>query len=63
MFTLWKGEIKMHFKLYTDVHEFYKDTYNVLMHHEAQNMILLGNIIIGNKGEDKTGWQNTKYRV
>lgn len=53
-----KGEIKMHFKLYKDVHEFYKDTYNVLMHHEAQNMILLGNIIIGNKGEDKTGWRD-----
>lgn len=48
----------MQFKLFTDVHEFYKDTYNVLMHHEAQNMVILGNIIIGNKGEDKTGWRD-----
>lgn len=28
------------------------------MHHEAQNMVLLGNIIIGNKGEDKTDWRD-----
>lgn len=48
----------MQFKLYTDVHEFYKDTYDVLMRDEAQNMILLGNIIIGNEGKDKTDWRN-----
>lgn len=46
----------MQCKLYTDVHEFYKDTYSVLMRHEAQNMIILGNIIIGHEGKDKTGW-------
>ena len=44
----------MQYKLYTDVHEFYKDTYDALMRDEAQNMILLGNIIIGNEGKDKT---------
>lgn len=48
----------MQFKLYTEVREFYKDTYNELMRHEAQNMVLLGNIIIGNKGEDKTDWRD-----
>lgn len=48
----------MKFKLYTDVHEFYKDTYNVLIQDEAQNMILLGNIIIGNEGKDKTDWRD-----
>lgn len=48
----------MYFKLYIDVHEFYNDTYNILMRHEAQNMILLGNIIIGNEGKDKTGWRD-----
>lgn len=48
----------MKFKLYTDVHEFYNDTYNVLMQDEAQNMILLGNIIIGNEGKDKTDWRD-----
>lgn len=48
----------MQFKLYTDVHEFYNDTYNVLMHHEAQNIIPLGNIIIGHEGKDKTDWRD-----
>lgn len=48
----------MKFKLYTDVHEFYNDTYNVLMQDEAQNMVLLGNIIIGNEGKDKTDWRD-----
>ena len=41
-----KGDIAMQFKLYTDMHEFYNDTYDVLMRHEAQNMVPLGNIII-----------------
>jgi RimJ/RimL family protein N-acetyltransferase len=48
----------MQFKLYTDVHEFYNDTYDVLMRHEAQNMLLLGNIIIGHEGKDKTDWRD-----
>lgn len=48
----------MQFKLYTDVHEFFKDTYDVLMRHETQNMILLGNIIMGHKGIDKTDWRD-----
>ena len=44
----------MQFKVYTDDYKFYNDTYGVLMRHEAQNLILLGNIIIGNEGKDKT---------
>jgi len=48
----------MRFDLYKDVKSFYQDTYDVLMRHEAQNMILLGNIIIGNAGTDKSGWRN-----
>lgn len=48
----------MQFKLYTDVHEFYNDTYDVLMRNEAQNMIPLGNIIIGHEGKDKTDWRD-----
>ena len=48
----------MQFKLYTDVHEFYNDTYDVLMRHEAQNLIPLGNIIIGHQGKDKTDWRD-----
>lgn len=48
----------MRFRLYTDVHEFYNDTYDVLMRHEAQNLIPLGNIIIGHRGQDKTDWRD-----
>ena len=48
----------MQFKLYTDIHEFYNDTYDVLMRHESQNMIILGNIIIGHEGKDKTDWRD-----
>lgn len=48
----------MQFKLYTDVHEFYIDIYDVLMRHEAQNLIPLGNIIIGHEGKDKTDWRD-----
>lgn len=48
----------MHFKQYSDVHAFYKDTYQVLIKNEAQNMILLGNLLIGVKGEDKIGWRD-----
>ena len=48
----------MQLKVYMNVHEFYNDTYEVLMRHEAQNMIPLGNIIIGNQGKDKTDWRD-----
>jgi len=48
----------MHFKPYNDVKAFYKDTYDVLMLHEAQNVIPLGNIIIGKTGTDKTDWRD-----
>ncbi|MBY0011531.1 GNAT family N-acetyltransferase [Paenibacillus typhae] len=48
----------MQFKLYTDVQVFYKDTYDVLMRHEAQNLIPLGNIIMGHEGKDKTDWRD-----
>jgi len=48
----------MKLKIYADVKEFYRDTYGILTRHEAQNLIPLGNIIIGNAGEDKTGWRD-----
>ena len=48
----------MQCKLYADVREFYNDTYAVLMRHEAQNLIPLGNIIMGNEGKDKTEWRD-----
>ena len=47
-------------KVYKNIREFYRDTYDIMMRHEAQNLIPLGNIIIGNEGKDKTGWRNTE---
>lgn len=48
----------MHFRIYTDVKQFYQDTYPVFMLHEAQNVIPLGNLIMGNEGVDKIGWRD-----
>ena len=48
----------MRLKTYRDVHAFYRDTADVLMQHEAQNLIPLGNLIIGCEGKDKTGWRD-----
>ena len=54
------GDVIMQFMLFTDVYGVYQDTYDVLMRHEAQNMIPLGNLIIGNEGKDKTDWRDPK---
>ncbi|MCL2287104.1 MAG: GNAT family N-acetyltransferase [Firmicutes bacterium] len=48
----------MEFKQYTDIHTFYDAAYNVLMRHEAQNLIPLGNLILGREGKDKTDWRD-----
>ena len=48
----------MKFRLYDCVHEFYELAYPLLARHEAQNMVMLGNLIIGKKGEDKHGWRD-----
>ncbi|MCL2708674.1 MAG: hypothetical protein FWF03_06115, partial [Defluviitaleaceae bacterium] len=48
----------MEFVLYGDIREYYADTYMVYMEHEAQNLVPLGNIIVGNEGRDKTGWRD-----
>ena len=48
----------MKFKLYKNIKAFYTDTYEILMRNEAQNLIPLGNIIIGNAGIDKEGWRD-----
>jgi len=50
--------MSLQFTEYKCVHEFYNKTYRILMRHEAQNLIPLGNLIIGNKGQDKTGWRD-----
>jgi len=49
----------MKFTLYDNIHTFYDNAYDVLMTNEAQNMLILGNLIIGHKGEDTFGWRNT----
>ena len=48
----------MKYSLYTDVKDFYRDTYDIMMRHETQNLIPLGNVIIGNAGDDKSGWRD-----
>ena len=48
----------MKLKIYKNVHDFYNETYDVLMRHEAQNLIPLGNIIMGHEGKDKTEWRD-----
>ena len=48
----------MKFTRYNDVNIFYNDVYDILMRNEAQNMIPLGNLIIGNEGKDKTNWRD-----
>ena len=48
----------MKYRLYKDIHTFYNDTYDILMRHEAQNLIPLGNVILGNEGKDKRDWRD-----
>ncbi|MCL2169784.1 MAG: GNAT family N-acetyltransferase [Defluviitaleaceae bacterium] len=50
----------MEFKLYTSVHEFYGDVHDALAEREAQNMLILGNLIIGVSGEDRHGWRDPR---
>jgi len=48
----------MRFTHFSDVRSFYREAFEVLMRHEAQNLIPLGNVIIGYEGKDKTGWRD-----
>jgi len=48
----------MQFKHWTNVNDFYHATYATLMRHEAQNMVPLGNLIIGYEGKDKNEWRD-----
>ena len=50
----------MTFKTYRDVHLFYRDTRAVLMRHEEKNIVTLGNILIGRRGQDTAGWRDPK---
>lgn len=48
----------MKFTLYNNIKLFYNDVFDILMSNETQNMIILGNLIIGHKGEDVFGWRD-----
>jgi RimJ/RimL family protein N-acetyltransferase len=48
----------MKFTSYTNINDFYATTYDLLMCHEAQNLIPLGNIILGKEGKDKNAWRD-----
>lgn len=48
----------MQFNLYQDVKAFYNDAYSILLRHEAQNMIILGNLMIGYEGKDTHAWRD-----
>ena len=48
----------MKFTLYSNLHMFYNDVYEILMADEVQNMLILGNLIIGHEGKDTFGWRD-----
>jgi len=48
----------MQFTQFTDVHAFHQAVRETLMGHEAQNVIPLGNILIGMDSTDNTGWRD-----
>ena len=48
----------MKYTQYLDVNSFYNAVNDTLMLHESQNIIPLGNALIGIRGEDKTGWRD-----
>lgn len=48
----------MTFTQYHDPKAFYQAVYDTMMRHEAQNILPLGNIMLGNRGTDTEGWRN-----
>jgi len=48
----------MKFNLYDNVKEFHQDVHSILLTHEAQNMLILGNLKIGYEGKDKHDWRD-----
>lgn len=48
----------MKLERYFDPKRFYQATVDVLMQHEVQNIIPLGNVIIGNHARETSGWRN-----
>lgn len=50
----------MIYKRFNDAKEFYRATFSILMKHEAQNTLPLGNVVLGNNGGEPDGWRNTR---
>lgn len=48
----------MKYSRYQNAKEFYNDVYDILLKHEEQNSLPLGNVILGNQGGELTGWRN-----
>jgi len=48
----------MKFTLYNDVKDFHADVFDVLAVKEAQNLIILGNLMVGYEGKDTFGWRD-----
>jgi predicted GNAT family acetyltransferase len=44
--------------VYSDIYQFHADTYEILLSDEVKNLIILGNLLIGTDGTDRTGWRN-----
>ena len=44
--------------IYNDIRKYYDDTYEILLCDEIKNLIILGNLLIGIDGTDRTGWRN-----
>jgi len=53
----------MQLKLYNDVKTFHADVYDVLARREAQNLIILGNLLLGYEGKDTRDWRDPKAWV
>ncbi len=53
----------MTYKRFYDAKAFYDATYSILLKHEAQNSLPLGNVVIGNNGGEPDGWRNTENWV
>jgi len=52
----------MEYKRYADAKAFYEAVHPVLLVHEAQNTVPLGNVVLGRNGGEASGWRNPANR-
>lgn len=48
----------MKYNRFKDTKKFYNATFSILLKHEAQNSLPLGNVVLGNNGGEPDGWRN-----